>query len=266
MRKIELFSYIVAIIVGLTTIISLVYTNYFNTDIYGNWNDDRALEILNTKLNGDNFPNLSPPLEHKIFGKYSLLYKNNESIVLAIETNADGNDCHVCAPYLSFFEFEKIEKGWKLIDAHPANIQTGSWGKIPKDAINIIQISNNSFAVMVSSSYLSNGEDISCSEIYTRISDRFKKVLSVLTFYSSPNKKSEKEVGNYISASISLIKKDIGLFDILITQKGTLRSDLIDVFANTDDECTIYADYDHKKLPKKIILEFNGNKYVRHAN
>lgn len=86
-------------------------------DIEGKWDLDRAqalatAEIINYRWHEKDFG--EPPYVSKLLDQYSLKYKDRETIVLAVQTTPKDFECHLCAPYLSFFEFEKRPRGWTL--------------------------------------------------------------------------------------------------------------------------------------------------------
>jgi hypothetical protein len=152
-------------------------------DISGTWKQSIALSLSKNKLISARFPldNFgAPPYTHELLGEYNLLYKDRQSIILAIKTKPLNYECHACAPYLSFFEFEKISKGWKLIGSDVAAIQTGSWGDISSD-LTMRVIGTNQYGVFLEGGYTAQGHTNTSVDLYTRIGDRFRNILSVAT-------------------------------------------------------------------------------------
>lgn len=226
-------------------------------DIQGSWNQAAALEIAIKKLQNAKFEEENfgpPPFTHELVGEYNLLYKDRQTIILSITTQPLDFECHACAPYLSFFEFEKRSRGWRLIHSDIAAIQSGSWGGFFSHNLSIRVIGSNQYGVFIEDGYTAQGQTTAGTVLYSRIGDRFRQILSLATYESTSMLIDEGESWN---STITLIPTDMGFYDILVERQGNLR------WHNINGE--MIEDIGDKKgnIRPKDIFKFDGSVYRR---
>ena len=197
--------------------------------------------------------NLEDPLEHTEIGRYSLLYKNREGLVVAYATITRESACHACAPHLSFFEFEKRPKGWKLIGSDIAAHQKGSWGEPPKMSIAVI--AEDRFGVLLESGFMAQGWIVGATSIYTRMGDSFREVLSLMTNQAAPD-------GRAWDSTLTFKPTTTGLYDIEVNRKGEHGArDLVWLDGNEKFKPDVA---DHKgTIRSRDVFRFDGQAYRR---
>ena len=107
----------------------------------GKWDQALACAIAQQKIEEADWPSIGihDTPDHVSVNVYSLIYRDGkEGRVLVYASTPLGNDCHACAPYLSFFEFDKVIGGWDLSTFSIAAVQDGAWGKPPMIAVQLI--------------------------------------------------------------------------------------------------------------------------------
>jgi hypothetical protein len=166
-------------------------------DITGKWNPEEAKKIALSVLQNFSWKTIidfcssevdiasSCKPEHHFLGEYSLSYKDREVKIVAtdsIEKLTYGTaDCHACAPYLSFFEFEKRATGWKLVNPYIATLRFGSFGKVRPEGVNVYEIGNNNFGIQLEGGFTNNGVTVMYTSIYANVGDSLSEVLELQT-------------------------------------------------------------------------------------
>jgi hypothetical protein len=193
-------------------------------DFEGNWNLNRADSIaiaLLQKKNWETDDFGTPPYIHTSLGVFNLLYKDHQSTVLAYQTAPQDYGCHACAPFLSFFEFEKRSLGWKLVDSEVAAVQEGSWGGFAKENISVRVIGDDLYGVFLEDGYLAQGYSFEWTTVFARIGDSFHPILKLMLSESSGG--AEDPATTDWSSTIDIKPATTGLYDIVVERKGKLR-------------------------------------------
>lgn len=224
-----------------------------SVDVAGKWDSVKAWNVVDAVVKARErdprnlFCSETPcKAIHTRLGEYALLYRNKESILLALASIDEGLDCHACAPKLSFFEFEKRDRGWKLIDSAIAVVAWGSYGKVnafgevwsdPKVHV----IGENIYGVVLEGEYMAQGIIQSDTAIYAKVGDSFKKIFNIQT--------SDDDTGHYLTgkprndwkSEIKIQSGATGFFDLVIERRGIRKG---------------------QKFMEMELFKFDGKEYV----
>jgi serine/threonine protein kinase len=209
------------------------------------WNVGIARNIVEKKLNDFgsfkeyDFDKLNDDdsIVHKIIDFYSVTFVNKNSYYCLAYTKPSKYDYHAAAPKISVFEFNKENKGWYLVKSFIAEIQIGSWGKIPK-SIKVMSIGYDKFGVVIEDDYLQMGVFLNYTVIYSVLGDKLKEIFSAETKMDDSGW-NEKPLNSWDS-KISFDKTGTSFYDLKITKTGKI---------------------DGKKTNKTEIYKFDGLKY-----
>lgn len=214
-------------------------------DIQGSWNIEQAQKIAFTSLEKYNWDQHSelcvdkpcrPP--HELIGEYNLPYRDRETYVIAMISGDLGGGCHACAPYLSFFEFEKKEAGWKLITSDIASSPSGAWGDFDKENFEGTKaIGDNKFGIPIAGSSGNNGRETDSISIYTKLGDSFHNVLDI----NIREDNARADADTDWEAFYDFVPKNTGLYDVVVKKSGKIQS---------------------KEFSAIINYQFNGQKYI----
>lgn len=227
-------------------------------DVPGRWDLKVARELANKQL-ALNWKfvasNMEEPITHGFVDDYSLIYGSKEGIVLIFSSITEGLDCHACAPYLSFFEFEKHEAGWKLTTSDIGVCIAGSWGKPPVLSASVV--GENKYGVFMQDCYMAQGWSVCATSIHTRIGDTFKEVLKIITSQSDPD-------GRGWNSKIELRPTPTGLFDIEFHRWGEHGAvDLVFMEGNPEMRPDV-SEHDGR-IRSEDVFKFDGKRYRRTA-
>ncbi len=230
-----------------------------SVDIEGKWALSHAETLVTTELqkkewNTKNFGD--PPYEHKLLDEYHLVYENGQAIVLAYQTRPVGFECHACAPYLSFFEFEKLSHGWKLIDSEIAAVQIGSWGNFPAEGMSVRVIANNLYGVFLESNYMAQGYTSGSVTLFARIGDSFREILNLQLSQGNPD-------GYGWSSTYTMESTSTGFYEIFVKRKGNYGAkNLKWINGNGLEESKANVADRNGNVRTEDIFYFNGKQYV----
>lgn len=235
--------------------ISTSFQHAKQPDIAGRWELAAATQIAKTHLAAENWsatsPDMEEPLIHKLVGDYSLVHKNKEGVVLVFSTITEGHDCHACAPYLSFFEFEKREAGWDLITSDVGAYQAGSWGEAPNLSVHVV--AEDKYGVFMKDGYTAQGWSVCSTSIHARIGDTFREIMLLITAQSDPE-------GRAWDSKLTMLPTSTGFYNIEVQRWGENGpEDLIYMEGNIDLKSDV-AGYDEKIKPHDIF-KFDGQRY-----
>jgi hypothetical protein len=235
-------------------------------DISGTWDENKAREMTLGKLKNDQEWEGNKNVEHVLLRSSDLLYKDHQSKILSYSSAADGG-CHACIPYLSFFEFEKRSHGWKLINSDIAAFQKGSYGSFDASGLSLQVIADNVFGAFITDCDMHQGEGECSLEIYARIGDSFKSLLSMKISEEDGNSKEDKGWKSFIT----MLPVPTGLYNLLVERKGNrgakdlkLIDPLLDTSTDPDANDSDLQVADSKgNIRPKDVYKFDGNAYVR---
>lgn len=226
-------------------------------DILGKWDVESAKKICEEILEATDWPefdlNINPPISHGFVNVYFPIYKEKEEAIIVYGTKTQGDDCHVCAPHLSIFEFTKKDAGWKLSIYDVAAFQAGSWGEAPN--ISVLVIGNEKYAIQMDHGYMAQGWVMGSISLHAKIGDSFQEIFSLATCEYDPE-------GNGWSSKIKTTPTNTGFYVIEVIRKGT-RGDEDLKFLNAAHESlkTNVADY-AGNIRKSDTYNFDGIRYV----
>lgn len=260
----------IAGVLGIPSIFVFIFkkiqTKKYNSSqivISGKWNlgvaKQKVDQLLEAYAWDESQWGLESPLVHNLAGNYNLIYKGREGMVLVTATATEKFDCHACAPYLSFFEFENVDDSWSLVTTDICAYRAGSWGEPPRLSVRVL--AEERYAVFMEDGYMAQGHITSVTTVIARIGNSFQEVLCILDSESSPNEEGDN-VG--WQSNFEPIVCATGLYDLRVTRWGDPNSEGM-VFIGNADEQTFRNDV--ASLDGKIrpidIFRFNGQKYVR---
>ena len=226
-------------------------------EIVGRWNLEGAKKICEEVLAATDWPkldlNIYPPISHGFVNVYFPIYKEKEEAIIIYGTKTQGDDCHVCAPHLSIFEFTKKDAGWTLSTYDVAAFQTGSWGEAPN--ISVLVIGNEKYAIQMDYGYMAQGWIMGAISLHAKIGDSFRDILTLATCEYDPE-------GNGWNSKINTTPTKTGFYIIEVIRKGT-RGDEDLKFLNAAHESLManVADYSGN-IRKLDAYKFNGIRYV----
>ena len=184
-------------------------------------------------------PNIK--LKHSIIGFFELPYTSGKHMLAVTSSSPEkNNDCHVCAPKLSFFEFTVNDGEWLLYESYINAIQFGSFGEAPntKD-IEVIRLNENVFGLLFNASYGNHGCIEKSKNIYIFDNKTVKSIFSVQVSFSDSR---TAEPDTEWQSTTHFDKSATPLYDIVLHKTGV---------------------EDGEKINKKLIYRFNGTKYIK---
>ena len=150
--------------------------------------------------------------------------------MLAFATTNDKSHCRICSPSLSFFEFEKRGRGWKLVACDISVIQERNWGIVSSDQLSVRPISDDRYGVFLKHTTTSNGITVSYLSLFARIADTFSQVLYVETgselfdsFKGIIGYSEDEELESTAlswDSEYSIRPTEVGLYNLLIKRTG----------------------------------------------
>jgi hypothetical protein len=227
-------------------------------DIVGTWDQKQARAMATAELEKSKWDSEKigdPPYVHEFLRESNLVYKDRQAIVLTFQTKSKDFECHACAPYLSFFEFEKRPRGWKLTSSEIAAVQIGAWGEFRPDAISVRVIGDNLYGVFLESGYMAQGQTVSDVTLFARIGDSFREILTLALGEGGDSS------GNW-SSTINIKPTTTGLYDIIVERKGYGGPQDLK-WVNGADELKADAADQNGNVRPEDIFKFDGRRYVR---
>lgn len=225
----------------------------------GSWDLDVAVRYAIAQLSTHDWqkiaPEMSTPLNHNFAGEYHLVYRSKEGVVIAFGTITDGHDCHACAPYLSLFEYEKVDTGWRLVTTNIAVCRAGQWGELPP--LSAIVVAEDKFGVLLEDGYTAQGWTNCTTSLYVRVGDRFKNVLKLLVSQGDPD-------GRSWSSLIKVQDTKSGLFNLVIQRSGAGSTEEL-VFMDSAPEWKADVADHSGRVRSSDVFRFDGQRYVRNT-
>ena len=200
-------------------------------EMVGKWDAGAAWKIVDAVLEVEKLPPMHSDCKdkrqdrrepacdfsHSHIGEYILSYRDRESILLITASSEGPSDCHACAPALSFFEFVKSDRGWKLQDVSLAVVEWGSWGKIEPEP-KVYVIGDNKYGVVLEGKYMAQGIIQSGTTIFVRLGDSFRDVFTELTGVDDTGFKGKPR--NVWNSEIKIQHGNTGFFDLVVERSG----------------------------------------------
>ncbi|WP_426105186.1 hypothetical protein [Pseudomonas sp. TWR1-1-3] len=225
-------------------------------DIPGKWNGLAARQIAERLLNEADWealvPDLEKPYGHYFAGEYNLHYPDKDGIVLAYSTKTVGDDCHACAPHISFFEYHKKNAGWSLVSEDIGVFQGGGWGEPPE--ISVIPVSRTKFGVIQQDGSTNQGLSVGRKSLHVLMGDRFQQVLELIVFQSLDNKGWE--------STLRSVPRSDGFYDIEVIRVGINGEEDLRLLDPVDSFYTTLCDTDDRIRPRDVF-SFEGRIYNR---
>lgn len=239
-------------------------SNFHNTkdinqelDILGKWDLENAKKICEEILEAVDWDKLNlkinPPISHNFVNAYFQFYKAKEEAIIIYGTKTEGDDCHVCAPHLSIFEFTKKEAGWKLSTYDVAAFQAGSWGEAPN--ISVLVIGDEKYAIQMEQGYAGQGWIMGAISLHAKIGDSFQEIFTLPTLEYDPE-------GNGWNSKIKITPTNTGFYFIEVSRNGVRGDEDLKVL-NVAHESLIsnVADYSGN-IRKSDTYKFDGIRYM----
>lgn len=107
---------------------------------------------------------------------------SREVALLVYASQAHDNDCHACAPWGSFFQFEQVPStpapAWQLVHAAVGQEPVGSWGAMAP--VHVLPLSHQALGVWFVASYMAQGFNSEALLVYSWVGEDWRQV-----FYAS---------------------------------------------------------------------------------
>jgi hypothetical protein len=220
-------------------------------DIQGSWDQGAAEAMALSSLQAWSTQQRRREAEHKLLSTSDLLYKDRQTKLLAYASA--GESCHPCSASLSFFEFEKRARGWKLTDTRLDAVGAGAFGQFDGDGLTIRVIADNTYGVFLIDCDMHFGFSECYQSLHSMIGDSFKQLFRLKTTEIDFNRN-----GHGWTSSISIMPVSTGPYDIVVDRKGTRGPRDLVVQGDEDPD---FAD-GHRVRPKDVF-KFDGKEYVR---
>lgn len=114
----------------------------------------RYLSLYPWKGHSDN---LLQDVEHRLHGIFQVPGRvaGQHGLLLVYATNGEYQDCHACAPWLSFLEFQPKGNDWVLDRRSVLNSQLGQWGEVP--SMHVTPVAPGHYAVFIELGFTAQG-------------------------------------------------------------------------------------------------------------
>ncbi|MEM7215603.1 MAG: hypothetical protein AAF423_08675 [Pseudomonadota bacterium] len=122
------------------------------------WNDferqQAALKFLGSKSSSFD---CGRKCNHRIFGVRTVNFDDHSKKLIAVSSSDPENNCHACAPQLSYLFYRVDQSGWELVASHVAFHYFGSWGDYPEELMSFDKISDREALVILRFGYTGQG-------------------------------------------------------------------------------------------------------------
>lgn len=204
------------------------------------------------KWNGKDFG--PPPYKHTFVGENSVEANGQQAMLVTFETAPQNFDCHACAPYLSFFEFDKRPNGWKLADSELGVVQAGNFGSYSATELSVRALGNNTWGIFVGDGSTNQGVTVEVVRIFAKIDNKLRQVLFIET--------GESEAGQGWKSTITPVPAATGLDDLDIVRTQSDPKDPLQWANGPEESMDEVADSSGRIRPHDVF-KFNGTRYVR---
>lgn len=92
-------------------------------------------------------------LEHWLLAEKSFPSRK----ILLVASNGAGNECHACSPYVSVFEFRKVDSAWRMTGSDIAFARAGAWGKLAPELVRLEPLDTTKVAILLTTSFMGQG-------------------------------------------------------------------------------------------------------------
>jgi hypothetical protein len=219
--------------------------------IEGEWDLDRAQQIISPLLENHNWKwknsDTTATSIHKILSQHKYPYKKKDARLIVTSSMRQGSDCFACSTELSFFEFEKRNGEWKLVNSFLGVTNWGHYGVADPEGISVKVIGNNGDSIcgiMLESSVSHGGSSSSSLDVYTKVGGKLQLILdNAQTSGSNLMGAPKKGRGTNWDSKIAIqpVTSTKGFFNIMVSSKGIREG---------------------KSFSEQRIFKFNGQKYV----
>ncbi len=199
-------------------------------EIPGKWSSEKAQSIAMEffKKEDKNFAqkpcvgevSKSCQATYEFLGEYNLRYRSKQVMILAYAYHTLDNDCHACDVPLSFFEFEKLPAGWKLVEANYNPFTWGTWGRMFPEQVKVHVIGDDLYGIVFEGGYMAQGIVTTGTSIYTKIGDSFKEIFFLETGYDDTSYYAERGAQTVWTSEIIFQPVPTGFYDLSVQRKG----------------------------------------------
>jgi len=143
----------------LPTVLSIgLYLVFAAQAVSAPWNDgERQRAVLNLLNSKSSSFDCKSRCKHEIFNVRSLDFNNHKRKLIVAVSSAPENNCHACAPLLSYFLYRVDHDGWKLTSRHIAYHYFGSWGGYLDELVSFDKLSENEALIVLRFGYTGQG-------------------------------------------------------------------------------------------------------------
>ena len=214
-------------------------------EIVGRWDAQLAVkvarDVFRRRIPDACFEDVCDP-HYSLFGEYNLPYKSRQVMLLVFILVDKENECHRCGVSLSFFEFEKLSSGWKLVTDDIDALRLGSWGILLPELFRIHVIGDDIFGVIYESDFMEFAITDKFTSIHAKIGDHYREVLNLRTARNSSANTSPifLPVQNWTS-ELTFRTGTGGFYDLLVKRTGKR---------------------DDNEFPAQEIFKYDGQRYT----
>lgn len=210
-------------------------------DILGKWNEKEARQIISQILdkyddNENSFKCINNECLHDIL-KFYFVEMESKKMMIGLSASRHVDDvCHPCGKSLSFFEFVKYSKGWKLEEKRLDELSIGSFGEIPMretssgeevPLIDVFTIGYSKYGFAIESGFTNMGFTEGYTVVYSYIAEDLKEVFRYQSYLSDEGAVYYDDNGDELEGSrnswdskIRIEKEGTGFYDFVVTTSG----------------------------------------------
>ena len=158
----------------------------------GFWSRQQATALIEAKLQAHDWSQMgmSGHLEHRLVIDPALSIAESDYRLAIFSTTSEDQRCQTCAPYLSVFAFEQVERHWILREQEIGVIRSGSWG-VPPTPMHIHLLGDERYAVFLHPIETTDAWVNGFLHVYSRFDDtradsEWRRILDVVTLQQHP--------------------------------------------------------------------------------
>jgi hypothetical protein len=147
--------------------------------------------------------------------------------VLLYASNGAANTCHACAPYVSVFEFRRIDSAWTIHGSDIAFAKAGAWGALKPENARIEALDDSSVAILLTTSFMGQGCLESSLDVYKWDSHNTHSLSSLQVGSSNAGEVGDDNVKELVdwNADVDLVPQDKGMPRLRVIRHGVEEGD-----------------------------------------
>lgn len=158
----------------------------------GFWSRQQVTLLVEPQLQAHDWSEMgiSGHLEHRLVSDPALSMAGSDYRLAIFSTTGEAQRCQACAPYLSVFAFEQVERHWILREEEIGVIRAGHWG-VPPTPIHAHALGDERYALFLHPIDTTDGWVNGFLHAYsrfegTRADSEWRRILDVVTLQQHP--------------------------------------------------------------------------------